>query len=564
MRHQSVHQWFEEQVCETPDAIAVVFGHEQLTYQQLNERANQLAHHLQKLGVEPEKLVGICIERSPMMVVALLAVLKAGGAYVPLDPSYPSDRLAYMLTDAQVHLLLTTANLPETDSAISSSHQEYVIVDVDRQWETISQQSTQNPVSLVKQNHLAYVLYTSGSTGKAKGVMMEHLALVNLINWHLHHRLSGVKALQFASLSFDISFHEIFSTWCSGGEAKAGALNAALREVRNLFPNIEYIETRDCDDCVGDPQFLRKCTTYLINHPTLGLVQTYKETELTDHSDPFDTREMFLQSYTLPGKISLGGVLSLGSGVVYRQQALVDAGGFDGWNIGEDMTTTVRILQKGWTSQALDLVGVLSQAPVTDLENFLKQRSVWSLNALRLMFFAGLSGLSLKQRLAFCTKGIKELLYPTSVFLLNVTIAISLIVGEPMFLSVPPITIVAIAFMTLFELLFFKGNILFGWKHKTLELALLFANLKMVWVAIVNGRNKKPKYVVTRKTAKHQSYLRYCRLHIALLILLIMGIVRVVSTGIALEHSIFLVAAIYWSIRLIDVMRLALYQPQTN
>ncbi|MTJ15173.1 hypothetical protein FJR11_21900 [Anabaena sp. UHCC 0187] len=86
----------------------------------------------------------------------------------------------------------------------------------------------------------------------------------------------------------------------------------------------------------------------------------------------------------------------------------------------------------------------------------------------------------------------------------------------------------------------------------------------MVWVAIVNGRNKKPKYVVTRKTAKHQSYLRYCRLHIALLILLIMGIVRVISTGIALEHSIFLVAAIYWSIRLVDVMRLALYQPQTN
>ncbi|MBO1052843.1 MAG: glycosyltransferase [Dolichospermum sp. DET50] len=348
------------------------------------------------------------------------------------------------------------------------------------------------------------------------------------------------------------------------GEAKAGALNAAWKELRNLFPGINYIETRDCDDCVGDPQFLRKCTTYLINHPTVGLVQTYKETQLLDESDPFDTREVFLQSYVLPGKIWLGGVFSLGSGTVYRQQALVDVGGFDAWNMVEDVTTTVRILQKGWASQALDVVGVSTQAPVTDLENFLKQRSVWSLDAFRLVFFVDLSGLSLKQRLAFCTKAISELLYPTSVFLSNVTIAISLIIGNPMFLSVPPIVFVAIAFMTLFELLVFKGNILFGWKHKTLELALLFANLKMVWVAIVNGRNKKPKYVVTRKTAKHQSYLHYCRLHIALLILLIMGIVRVVSTGIALEHSIFLVAAIYWSIRLVDVMRLALYQPQTN
>jgi cellulose synthase (UDP-forming) len=347
------------------------------------------------------------------------------------------------------------------------------------------------------------------------------------------------------------------------GEAKAGALNAAWRVVRNLFPDIEYIETRDCDDCVGHSQFLRQCTTYLINHPTVGLVQTYKETKLTDESDPFDTREVFLQSYVLPGKIALGGVFSLGSGVVYRQQALADAGGFDAWNMVEDVTTTVHILRKGWTSQALDLVGVSTQAPVTDLENFLKQRSVWSLDALRLVFFADLSGLNFKQRLAFCTKGIKELLYPTSVLLLNVAITTSLIIGEPMFLTVPPMTFVAIAAMAVFELLTLKGNIFFAWKHKTLELALLFANLKMIWVAIVNGRDKKPKYVVTRKTAKHQSYLRYCRLHIALLVLLLIGIVRAISTGIALENSIllFFVSAIYWSIRLVNVIRLALYQP---
>jgi amino acid adenylation domain-containing protein len=216
-RDRCIHEWFEEQAQQTPDAIAVVFGHEQLTYQQLNQRANQLAHHLQALGVEPETLVGICIERSLLMVVALLGVLKAGGAYVPLDPSYPSDRLTYMLADAQVYLLLTTARLLETSSTIAHVAQGCSIVAIDRDWDTISQVSNHNPVSPVKPDNLAYVLYTSGSTGKPKGVMMEHLALVNLIDWHLHHRITGAKTLQFAPLSFDISFHEIFSTWCSGG-----------------------------------------------------------------------------------------------------------------------------------------------------------------------------------------------------------------------------------------------------------------------------------------------------------------------------------------------------------
>lgn len=215
-RDRCIHEWFEEQAKATPNAIAVVFDHEQLTYQQLNQQANQLAHHLQALGVEPETLVGICIERSLMMVVALLAVLKAGGAYVPLDPSYPSDRVAYMLADAQVYVLLTTAKLRET-SSVSHVAQGYSMVDLDREWETISQASNHNLVSSVKPHHLAYVLYTSGSTGKPKGVMMEHLVLVNLIDWHLHHRITPAKTLQFAPLSFDISFHEIFSTWCSGG-----------------------------------------------------------------------------------------------------------------------------------------------------------------------------------------------------------------------------------------------------------------------------------------------------------------------------------------------------------
>ncbi|MFM6307780.1 MAG: AMP-binding protein, partial [Dolichospermum sp.] len=124
-----------------------------------------------------------------------------------------------MLADAQVYLLLTTGKLLKTNSEIAHLAQEYTVIDLDSEWDKIStsQTSKDNPVSSVQLHNLAYVLYTSGSTGKPKGVMMEHLPLINLIDWHLHHRITPAKTLQFAPLSFDISCHEIFSTWCSGG-----------------------------------------------------------------------------------------------------------------------------------------------------------------------------------------------------------------------------------------------------------------------------------------------------------------------------------------------------------
>jgi len=346
------------------------------------------------------------------------------------------------------------------------------------------------------------------------------------------------------------------------GDAKAGALNAAWEKAYTLFPDIEYIETRDCDDSVGDPQFLKKCTSYLMKHPDVGLVQTYKETELGDTPDPFDTREVFLQSYTVPGKIWLGGIFALGSGVVYRHKALIDSGGFDAWNIIEDVTTSAKILQQGWASQQLDIIGVSSQAPVTDLENFLKQRSVWSLDALRLLLLFNKKGLTFSQKLSFCTKGIKELFYPTSILLLTLTIGVSLIVGEPIFIKVSPVVFVAIIANTLFELTTLKGNLWFGLKHKNLEAALIFVNLKMIWVTLINGKEKKPKYVVTRKTAKHESYLRYCGWHIGLLVLLIIGILKTLLTGTIAIQGIVFIAALYWSFRFIGVINLALYRPK--
>lgn len=207
--HKCIAQLFEEQVERTPDAVAVSFQSQQLTYQQLNCQANKLAHHLQKLGVKPEVRVGICVERSLPMVVGLLAILKAGGAYVPLDPRSPQERLTYMLSDSQVSVLLT-------DSSITLSGQALTVVCLDTS--DFCQNSQENPVSGLIPENLAYVMYTSGSTGKPKGVAMNHRSLANLLYWQMDESaLSCAKTLQFASISFDVSFQEIFSTWCYGG-----------------------------------------------------------------------------------------------------------------------------------------------------------------------------------------------------------------------------------------------------------------------------------------------------------------------------------------------------------
>ncbi|MBD2517741.1 amino acid adenylation domain-containing protein, partial [Nostoc sp. FACHB-973] len=209
-----IHQLFEEQVERTPDAVAVRYENQQLTYGELNSRANQLAHYLQSLGVSADVLVGICVERSIEMVVGLLGILKAGGAYVPLDPEYPTERLSFMLEDAQVSVLLTQNHLVDK----LPQHRAHVVC-LDTGWQIISQLSQDNLLSGVLGNNLGYVIYTSGSTGQPKGVAMNQSALCNLILWQVQNTTipGGVKTLQFAPVSFDVSFQEMFSTWCCGG-----------------------------------------------------------------------------------------------------------------------------------------------------------------------------------------------------------------------------------------------------------------------------------------------------------------------------------------------------------
>jgi len=202
-----IHQLFEEQVERTPGAVAVVFEGEQLTYAELNRQANQLAHYLQKLGVETEVLAGICVERSLEMVVGLLGILKAGGAYVPLDPAYPKERLAFMLEDTQAPVLLTQERLVE-----GLPEHEARVVCLDADWEAIAGESTENPDSGVTVDNLAYVIYTSGSTGRPKGVLLAHrgLSIVSGAQIRTFGLGPGDRVLQFASLSFDAATFEIF------------------------------------------------------------------------------------------------------------------------------------------------------------------------------------------------------------------------------------------------------------------------------------------------------------------------------------------------------------------
>jgi amino acid adenylation domain-containing protein/thioester reductase-like protein len=210
----SIHQLIEIQAGQTPDAIAVMEGGQWLTYQELNQRANQFAHYLQTLGVVPEVRVGVCLERSCTMVVTLLAILKAGGAYVPLDPSYPRARLAFMMEDAQISVLVTQDALVESIPAYRAQ-----VVCWEKICSKLAQQPQENLDSTVFDHHLAYVIYTSGSTGRPKGVAIEHRNTVAFIDWaknfFTRDQLAGV--LASTSICFDLSVFELFVTLSAGG-----------------------------------------------------------------------------------------------------------------------------------------------------------------------------------------------------------------------------------------------------------------------------------------------------------------------------------------------------------
>jgi amino acid adenylation domain-containing protein len=202
-----IHELFVEQVARTPEAVAVEYEGQEISYAELNRRANQLGHYLRKLGVKPEARVGICLERSFEMVVGLMGILKAGGAYLPLDPSYPPERLAYVLQDGQVAVLLTQERFRSQFSGYGGN-----VVALDEQWNGIAAESDANLENTTGLENLVYVIYTSGSTGKPKGAMNVHAGLCNRLQWmQQQYGLDGSdRVLQKTAFTFDVSVWEFF------------------------------------------------------------------------------------------------------------------------------------------------------------------------------------------------------------------------------------------------------------------------------------------------------------------------------------------------------------------
>ncbi|HEU4556446.1 MAG TPA: amino acid adenylation domain-containing protein, partial [Longimicrobium sp.] len=315
-RDLCVHQLFEAQADRTPAAVAVVFEGGELTYRELDERANRLAWQLTGMGVGPDARVGLCLERGPEMMIAVLGILKAGAAYVPLDPVYPAERLAYMLEDSAARVLLTQASLAER---LPAGETPVVRLDDDADAAAIARQSAARLRVPVAPGHLAYVIYTSGSTGRPKGVAMPHQPLVNLIAWNEGDWRAPEAAvtLQFATISFDASFHEMFSCWTAGGRVvliseelrydQAGLLEvierngvervfmptvalqhlAEVAEARGVVPSrLREIQTAGEQVRVTEPmrRWLAALGAPLYNH--YGPSETHVVTTLTLDGDP--------------------------------------------------------------------------------------------------------------------------------------------------------------------------------------------------------------------------------------------------------------------------------------
>lgn len=208
-----IHELFEQCVKETPDAPALIFESQEFSYAELNRRVNQLARYLGKLGVGNETIVGICMERSAEMIVAMLAALKAGGAYVPIDPNYPQERIEYMVNDSQLSVLMTQERLASSMPASDAK-----MICVDSEWSAIENEAADNPEIPTSVDNLAYVIYTSGSTGRPKGTLLSHKGFSNFVTGFIRDmRVNGdSRVLQFASISFDASVAEIYLALLSG------------------------------------------------------------------------------------------------------------------------------------------------------------------------------------------------------------------------------------------------------------------------------------------------------------------------------------------------------------
>lgn len=305
------HQLFEQQVERAPGAIAAIFEHEQLNYGELNRRANRVAHYLRSLGAAPGRIVGIAVERSLDMLAGVLGILKTGAACLPLDCSYPQDRLAFMLEDSGALAVLTqshlAANLPPVQTRV-------VQMDADR--ERIAHERDDNLPTTADPENAVYVIYTSGSTGRPKAVLLPHRALVNLVEWHRASGSQSASVLQFASLIFDVSFQEMFSTLALGGtliltpervRTDIRALGKLIEQHRvERFHLPVIVLQRLAEEFCEDPQPLVSLRELMVGGEQLQITSSMvklfgrlKNCALYNHYGPSETH--VVTSFPLPG-----------------------------------------------------------------------------------------------------------------------------------------------------------------------------------------------------------------------------------------------------------------------
>ncbi|MEH1779536.1 MAG: amino acid adenylation domain-containing protein [Nostoc sp.] len=289
-----IHQLFEQQVKRTPDAVALLFENQKLTYRKLNEQANQLAHYLQNQGVKPDVLVGICMERSVEMVVALLAILKAGGAYLPLDPAYPQERLEFMLVDAQVPLLLTQQHLAAELINLTSLQTQYQaqVICLDTEWQAlVAHQSPDNPSSDVKLEHLVYVIYTSGSTGKPKGVMNVHRGLSNRLLWmqDAYQLTESDRVLQKTPFSFDVSVWEFFWPLFTGAQLVVAQPGG--------HQDSSYLVELIAKEKITTLHFVPSMLQVFLEEPSLEKCNSLKRVICSGEALSFDLKERFFAHF---------------------------------------------------------------------------------------------------------------------------------------------------------------------------------------------------------------------------------------------------------------------------
>ncbi|HWX43201.1 MAG TPA: amino acid adenylation domain-containing protein [Blastocatellia bacterium] len=331
----NVHLAFSERAKRFPNVVAIVSEEGAITYDELNKRSNQLARMLRRRGVGSDTLVGLCLERSARMVTAISAILKAGGAYVPLDPAYPKERLRFMLADAGAALLMTESHLVGCIPEFGGD-----VIRLDSDGEAMERESCEPLPDLSAAEGLAYVIYTSGSTGRPKGVAMPHRALANLIQWHTASTLPSARTLQFASLSFDVSLYEIFTTLASGG-----TLFIAPDEIRPDIPRLaRFMAHNQIEKAIlpvvvlqqlaeehrfSEERFdsLRELTTtgeqMQITRPVVEFFETLRQCSLHNHYGPSESH--VVTSHSLSGlPESWPSHPSIGSSIANNQVVLLD------------------------------------------------------------------------------------------------------------------------------------------------------------------------------------------------------------------------------------------------